>query len=118
MRSPAPSSSRSSSASVAACGEASPRFPRVRSLGSRDRDRANERDDQRRDEEEEHDREERREIEDGRTGRLGEDALERPHERLGDTVEARDQRLLRVGARELEDEAVQQKDIVHGEKKW
>jgi len=67
-----------------------------------------ERDDQRRDEDEEHDREERREIEHRGPRRFGEDALEGPHEGLRDPVKARDQGLIRVRARELEDEADQQ----------
>src|SRR5687767_4877862 len=72
------------------------------------RDRADERDDEQRDKEQEHDREQGRDVEDRRTLRLGEDALERPHQRLGRAVQRGDERLVRVRSEELEGEAQEQ----------
>src|SRR5688572_16220921 len=72
------------------------------------RDRANERDDQQRHEEQELDREEGRDVEHRRTLRLGEDALERPHQRLRRAVQGGDERLIRGRPEELECEAQEQ----------
>ena len=92
--------------------------PRKRALvRSVRRYRADKCDEQRRDEEEEHDREKCGEVERGRSAGLGEDPLERAHERLRDPVEARNQRLIRVRAEQLEHEPQEKQDLEDREEK-